>query len=688
LATEREEALKKAEKLLRQGKLDLAIAEYARMIEDQPRDWNTRNTLGDLYIRASQPDKAVAQYTQIADHLLNEGFFPRAAAIYKKILKIKPDEESIQLNLGEISAKQGLLADAKTYFLTVANRRRTRGDRAGADEMIVRLGALDPADFDARALGARTLAQNGDVIAAAMQYRAMYADLLDKGRQPEALAALREAVRCTPDDVEGRATLARAAVAEGDLDGAKAYLDRTIAGEDPGLLMALMEIELRSGAMDNAREILAQLLHLDESLRARIVELAWVLAPESPEGAFVCIDTAVDAELAAGNYMDAAAILQEFVTRVSGQISALLKLVEICVDGGLEATMYETQAQLADAYLEAGQAAEARVIAEDLVAREPWEHAHIERFRRALVMLDVPDPDTLIADRLSGQGPFVATDPFMAAESFGSDSDFEPLIQPVPPPASRTVDAVPVASDPAPAEQPEPEPESDEVVEAEAPPALPPPRQPAAAARLRGDEPDIPLRPRTPDAARPQAPAKPSGGIDIDLTQILAELQGMTAAPKKPPAPPAAPPPANLDDAFQGMRSGVSKQAGTHEATEKLALAKTYLDMGMVDEAMTALTEAARAPMHRFEAGSMLGRLYQKRDDLPHAAEWLERAAEAPAPGANEGRELLYDLGTILETLGETARALAVFLELQTDAGNYRDVAARVERLARVQAGG
>jgi uncharacterized protein (UPF0332 family) len=36
LASEREEALKKAEKLLRQGKLDLAIAEYAKMIEDQP----------------------------------------------------------------------------------------------------------------------------------------------------------------------------------------------------------------------------------------------------------------------------------------------------------------------------------------------------------------------------------------------------------------------------------------------------------------------------------------------------------------------------------------------------------------------------------------------------------------------------------------------------------------------------
>ena len=88
---------------------------------------------------------------------------------------------------------------------------------------------------------------------------------------------------------------------------------------------------------------------------------------------------------AAENWADAAAVLQEFATRAPGQIPALLKLVEICVDGGLESTMYQAQVELTDAYLAAGQATEACVIAEDLVAREPWESAHIDRFRRALV---------------------------------------------------------------------------------------------------------------------------------------------------------------------------------------------------------------------------------------------------------------------------------------------------------------
>jgi tetratricopeptide (TPR) repeat protein len=428
LPIDRDKTLKNAEKLLRQGKLDGAIAEYVRVIEEQPRDWSTRNALGDLYVRAAQSDKAIAQYTQIAEHLAREGFYQRAAALYKKILKIKPDDESIHVNLGELSAKQGLLADAKGYFTAIANKRRARGDRAGADEIVVRLGSLDPSDFDARVMAARTLAESGDPIAAAMLYRAMHADLLEKGRPDEARGALREAVRLNPDDVEGRAEVAKAAVAAGDLEGAKPFLDRSIAGNDPALLMALVQIELQSGGLVSARELLRELLRADAAIRPRIVELAWALAPTSPDAAFACIDVTVETELAARNYMDAAAVLQEFVTRVSGQIGALQKLVEICVDGGLEAIMYETQAQLADAYLELGQGAEARVIAEDLVAREPWEHAHIDRFRRALVMLNVRDPDTVIADRLAGQGPFVATDPFLPRESFGDPEP--PLLHP------------------------------------------------------------------------------------------------------------------------------------------------------------------------------------------------------------------------------------------------------------------
>ena len=69
------------------------------------------------------------------------------------------------------------------------------------------------------------------------------------------------------------------------------------------------------------------------------------------------------------------------------------------------------------------------------------------------------------------------------------------------------------------------------------------------------------------------------------------------------------------------------------------------------------------------------------------AVAWLEIASQIPAPTVEDGRALLYELGEALEAVGETVRALAVFLELQSEAGEYQDVAKRVERLSRVETG-
>jgi lipopolysaccharide biosynthesis regulator YciM len=119
-----------------------------------------------------------------------------------------------------------------------------------------------------------------------------------------------------------------------------------------------------------------------------------------------------------------------------------------------------------------------------------------------------------------------------------------------------------------------------------------------------------------------------------------------------------------------------------------MTIARAYLDMGLTDEAIPALRTAAKSAALRFEAASLLGRLHKQRGEAHDAIEWLERAAEAPAPSVDDGRALLYELGATLEDAGETARALAVFLELQAEGGDYRDVRLRTERLAGSQSGG
>jgi tetratricopeptide (TPR) repeat protein len=483
--------LRNAEKLIRQGKLDAGIAEYLRIVEDTPGDWNAKNTLGDLYARAGQTEKAIEQFTEIADNLSEEGSSAKAGAIFKKILKLKPDHERALLQVAEILANQKLYADARTHLNTLIELRKAKGDTRGALHAKVRLGSLDPEDYDARLEAARARVEMGDKAGSLRDLKEIAAELaVDKGRQVQAIDVLREAATLNPDDEEVReqlfdiylaasdlpharecattveqfrmvasafegqgnkeealdtlrsavalndadtelkAELARAFVAKGDLVTAAQYLTIETAGDDPDLLLTVADIRLRgeSESVDEGLSIARRLIEHDRTRRDRVAQLGWTIAENYPEAGFKVVELAADSAVAENDWGAAAAALQEFVTRVPNHIPALMRLVEICVDGGLEATMYSAQSQLADAYIAAGAATEALFIAEDLVAREPWDKANLERFRRALELSGEPDPDALIASRLSGESPFTSTDLLLAGDS----QLFEPLVEPKP----------------------------------------------------------------------------------------------------------------------------------------------------------------------------------------------------------------------------------------------------------------
>jgi tetratricopeptide (TPR) repeat protein len=738
---DRAAALRNAEKLLRQGKLDQAIAEYVRVVEDQPRDWNSANTLGDLYVRAGRIDKAVEQFIRIADHLHGEGFYPKAGAVYKKVLKIKPDQEHALLQSAEVAASQGLLVEARQAFSAVAESRRSRRDMRGVAQIRVRLGSLDPEDYPARVDGARARAELGDPAAALDELKELAAELADKERHAEAieviseaaqiapndeelrhrllaiylsagefdrarecavtveefkelataleergftdhaLAALVEASRLDPGDTALKEHLARAFATKGDLESAAQFLTAETAGADPELRLMLAGIRLRSGQIDEGLAILKEMLAEDPSRREAVAVLGCSLAEHDPDAGYPAVDLAADAAVTAQDWASAAAALQEFVTRVPSHIPALMRLVEICVDGGLEATMYAAQAQLADAYIASGAAAEARFIAEDLVAREPWERANVERFRQALVLLGETDPDGVIAERLSGQSPFMSTD--------------------------LSVDEIPVfegSDEPAPGAEP-----------ANSFADVP---QPVVSAQSTE-----PVRVQTPAPSRsaPETSAVEEtddeeqfvlsdGAIDLDvaigdLQDASADVEQASDTRRPPPAANAAPEleeidlsnalggpsPSpveahGIDGVFVELWDEAASRVGDAEAQYQRGLA--LREAGELDAAVAALESASRSPRLRFQAATLIGRIYRSKGALPQAIEWFERAAEASAPTINESRLLLYELADVLEAGGEVARALAICLELQADAGDFKDVAARIDRLAKVQTRG
>jgi tetratricopeptide (TPR) repeat protein len=379
----RDATLKKAEKLLRQGKVAGAIGEYVRLIEDQPHDWNSINALGDLYLRAGDSDRAIAQFTLVANHLFDEGFYPKASALYKKVLKAKSDHEHSLARLLDIAEKHGLTADARTYRQALWKARGVveQAPAPAQDETVIEEIRVEPVVFqDADSLPSPPEGSNG--------------------------------VEPVPSYlVEDEDSDDRFVVTPADLAGGEAMLHES-SGD---------EAALRDGTI--------------------VIEQA-------------------DAD-------------------ISAALSAL--------------------------------------------------RAH------ALVLPPMP------------------------------------------------------------------------------------------VNRARRDVP-------------------------------------------------------TLEAVFGEMRSRVAAEQEA-KATEQYERGMHHLDEGRVVDALDELQRAARAPAMRFKAAGSLGCFLASRGEFQDAVEWMERAIEAPPPSVDEGRSLLYELADALERLGEHGRAMAILLELQADAGAYRDTGDRIERL-------
>ncbi len=698
MAIDREEILKKAEKLVRQGRIESAIAEYQRIVDAFPRDWNAANALGDCFARVQMAESAAAQYNRIADHFAAEGFYPKAAALYKKSLKLNADDEHALARLADMATRAGTLVEARQYLQSLADRRRRRGDAAGAADALLKIAALDPGDIEARLTGARAAISAGRADTGAAELHAVAEALIERGEHDRGIDVLTDALVAAPGNVAVRSALVRAHGNRGDLVAARAHAEsaedlswlaglaeaagdslqairlleaafeaardnRTIAerlvrghaalgnipaagrvldamGEitEPDLLSLAAAVRARQGEAAAARALLVQLLGREPARAPGIADAGARLAATEPDAALVLVETAADTLLLNGSFTGAAVAFEAFVARQPGHIPALTRLVGICADGGLDRKLTDAQARLVDAYLGEHRGAEAVAVAEALAARHPDSAAHLARLRRARVL---------------------------AAEQ------------------TTPLKSVPVESGTASPLQP---------IEENEPATGPPALEPAA------------LKDRTarraakPDDRRASRDPFGLGPIAIDLGDILGD-ELTPAAHAAPPSPPGSArprqdasagggPAGDLDEVFQQARDDASRQAIGDGAERHYKVALAYQDVGMTAEAIKALELAVRAPRVRFEAASLLARLLLERGDRREAIEWFERAAEAPAPTLDASRSLLYDLGGALEASGEHARALAVFLELQTEAGEYRDVARRVDRLRREQAGG
>src|SRR5580765_1611205 len=145
----KQKVLSAAEKCVQQGKLENAISEYQKVLKADPKDLTVMNTVGDLYARLGENDKAADCFKSVGDAYASQGFTVKAIAMYKKICKLKPSLESL-LKLAELYTQQGLFNDARAQYLQVAEEFLKVGELENAVRIFQKILEMDPENSQMR----------------------------------------------------------------------------------------------------------------------------------------------------------------------------------------------------------------------------------------------------------------------------------------------------------------------------------------------------------------------------------------------------------------------------------------------------------------------------------------------------------------------------------------------------------
>jgi tetratricopeptide (TPR) repeat protein len=144
MAVKREQVVQTAEKYVARGKIEPAIREYRKLLEENPNDINTLNRVGDLYARIQRIDEAVDFFNQIAEQYAGEGFFVKAIAIYKKIIKLDPTRLDVYENLAELYHRQGLVTEARTQYQVLADYYQKHENATSTIAIYQKMADLEP----------------------------------------------------------------------------------------------------------------------------------------------------------------------------------------------------------------------------------------------------------------------------------------------------------------------------------------------------------------------------------------------------------------------------------------------------------------------------------------------------------------------------------------------------------------
>lgn len=152
MALDRDRVLQNAAKLVDKKKYDKAIAEYQKLVQEDPSDSRTLLKIGDIQSRMGDYEHAIATYDRVATRYATQGFQLKAIAVFKQIRELirkhAPELQAryshITPRLADIYAELNLITDALAAYDEVATMYQKAGRDLDAIAVFEKTVLLDP----------------------------------------------------------------------------------------------------------------------------------------------------------------------------------------------------------------------------------------------------------------------------------------------------------------------------------------------------------------------------------------------------------------------------------------------------------------------------------------------------------------------------------------------------------------
>ena len=216
--------LGQVQKYIAREQYDRAIKLLLQLVEEDPNDVRSLLKLGDVYVKKGERDVAVDVYKRVAKQYSEQGFFMKAVAIYKQILKHQNKNVEALMQLAELYEHLGLASEARQQYLLAESVLQESGDAGAALALMQKQVELDPDNVAHRIKLAEAYSSHDNVAAATRQFAAAAEVLRRQNREEDFIKVAERLVYHDPNRPEILRDLARLYLSRGDAKRALAKL--------------------------------------------------------------------------------------------------------------------------------------------------------------------------------------------------------------------------------------------------------------------------------------------------------------------------------------------------------------------------------------------------------------------------------------------------------------------------------